>query len=83
MFRSSAPANNLNIPVINTQGIKKPAAPVSTGSFKSGDSVSHKTFGKGMILSVTPMGNDTLLEIAFEKVGTKKLFQNFAKLTKE
>ena len=35
-----------------------------------------------MILSVTPMGNDSLLEIAFEKVGTKKLMANFARLKK-
>ena len=28
------------------------------------------------------MGNDTLLEIAFEKAGTKKVMANFAKLTK-
>ena len=42
----------------------------------------HKTFGQGMVLSATPMANDTLLEIAFEKVGTKKLFANFARLEK-
>ena len=80
---SSFKENGVSAPIINTPGIKKPAPAAPAGSFKSGDSVSHKTFGKGMILSVTPMGNDTLLEIAFEKVGTKKLFQNFAKLTKE
>lgn len=47
-----------------------------------GDRVSHRTFGDGCILSVTPMGNDNLLEIAFEQVGTKKLMANFARLTK-
>ncbi|WP_243122625.1 hypothetical protein [Clostridium sp. KNHs216] len=40
--------------------------------FKVGDSVVHKTFGTGMILSVSPMGNDTLLEIAFEQARNKK-----------
>ena len=49
---------------------------------KAGDSVVHKTFGTGMILSASPMGNDTLLEIAFENVGTKKLMANFARLEK-
>ena len=78
----SSKIESLNIPIVGSGTVKKPAAAPS-GSFKTGDSVSHKTFGKGMILSTTPMGNDTLLEIAFEKVGTKKLFQNFAKLTKE
>ena len=48
--------------------------------FSVGDSVVHKTFGIGMILSVSPMGNDTLLEIAFDTVGTKKLMANFARL---
>ncbi len=44
--------------------------------------VRHKTFGEGMVVKVTPMGNDTLIEIAFDNVGTKKLMSNFAKLTK-
>lgn len=57
----------------------KPAAP---GTYKVGDTVGHKTFGVGVVLSATPMANDTLLEIAFDKVGTKKLFANFARLTK-
>lgn len=56
--------------------------PAPAGTYKPGDSVSHKTFGQGMVLSATPMANDTLLEIAFEKVGTKKLFANFARLQK-
>ena len=59
-----------------------PVKPVPTGTYKAGDTVSHKTFGQGLVLSATPMANDTLLEIAFEKVGTKKLFANFARLTK-
>ena len=61
-------------------GQKAPAAPA--GSFRAGDQVFHKTFGKGMVLSATPMGNDTLLEIAFEGIGTKKLMSNFARLKK-
>ena len=52
------------------------------GTFRAGDSVEHKTFGTGLVLTATPMANDTLLEIAFEKVGTKKLFANFARLNK-
>lgn len=51
-------------------------------TFCPGDSVCHKTFGHGMVLSVTPMGNDMLLEIAFDSIGTKKLMANFARLTK-
>ncbi len=59
---------------------KKPDLPVE--SFNTGDSVSHATFGTGVILSVKPMGNDALLEIAFDKAGTKKLMAKFAKLKK-
>ncbi|MDE7243496.1 MAG: UvrD-helicase domain-containing protein, partial [Oscillospiraceae bacterium] len=40
---------------------------------EAGDTVQHQTFGKGMVLSVRPMGNDALVEIAFDDVGTKKL----------
>ena len=38
-----------------------------------GDMVEHTAFGKGMVLSVRPMGGDALVEVAFDKVGTKKL----------
>lgn len=54
----------------------------STQSYQTGDRVEHKTFGEGKILSVTPMGNDNLLEIEFQTAGTKKLMSNFARLTK-
>ncbi len=50
------------------------------GNYAAGMRVEHKTFGEGLILSVTPMGNDTLLEIAFDTVGTKKLMAAYAKL---
>ncbi len=39
----------------------------------AGDQISHKTFGRGMVLSIMPMGGDALLEVAFDTVGTKKL----------
>lgn len=48
--------------------------------FRAGDRISHKIFGEGMVLSATPMSNDTMLEVAFDKVGTKKLMANFAKI---
>ena len=55
-----------------------PKAP--SANYKSGQLVSHKTFGRGMIITVTKMGNDNLLEIAFDNAGTKKLMSNFARL---
>ena len=52
-----------------------------TTSYSIGQTVKHNIFGQGMILNTTPMGNDQLLEIAFDSAGTKKLMANFAKLT--
>ncbi len=51
-------------------------------TYAVGDTVRHKSFGTGVILSTQPMGNDVLLEVAFDKAGTKKLMANFAKLEK-
>lgn len=45
-------------------------------AYSVGDTVRHKAFGTGVILSQTPMGNDTLLEVAFDRAGTKSLWQN-------
>ncbi|MBR5272549.1 MAG: UvrD-helicase domain-containing protein [Clostridia bacterium] len=60
----------------------KPAASAPTESFSIGDRVKHKVFGEGTVLSCQKMGNDTLLEIAFDTVGTKKVMAKFAKLSK-
>lgn len=54
-----------------------------TQSYSVGERIRHKVFGAGTILTVQPMANDTLLEIAFDTKGTKKVFANFAKLKKE
>jgi len=43
---------------------------------KPGDRVEHKTFGPGVVKSVTAIGGDHLLEIAFEQVGTKLMMGN-------
>ena len=58
-----------------------PKPKATTSAYSVGQTVAHKTFGKGMIISAKPMGNDCLLEIAFDTVGTKKLMAGFAKLT--
>lgn len=44
----------------------------------TGDCVQHKAFGHGMIVSAKPIGGDILLEIAFDKVGTKRLMAKSA-----
>ena len=48
-----------------------PSAPLM--QLRAGDSVRHNAFGDGMVLSVRPMGGDALVEVAFDKIGTKKL----------
>lgn len=59
----------------------KPA--VKSGTvYKKGDCVFHKVFGKGMIMKTEKMGNDTILEVAFDKAGTKTLMANFSKMEK-
>ena len=49
----------------------QPKAPIP--EFRKGDMVQHNVFGNGMVLSVLKMGNDAMLEIAFDQVGTKRL----------
>ena len=51
------------------------AAPASATMLQltPGDSVEHTAFGQGKVRSVRPMGGDALIEVAFDKVGTKKL----------
>ena len=65
--------------------VEKMAARIAaahTESFAAGDRVKHKVFGEGTVVSARAMGNDCLLEIAFDTVGTKKIMANFAKVEK-
>ncbi|MFA5658510.1 MAG: UvrD-helicase domain-containing protein [Oscillospiraceae bacterium] len=50
--------------------------------FAVGERVSHNIFGEGTILSAVKMSNDTMLEVAFDTKGTKKIMANFAKIKK-
>ena len=54
----------------------------SNDTFMVGEQVTHRVFGQGMIVSLRPMGNDVLMEIAFEKVGTKKIMANMGAVKK-
>lgn len=68
------------------RGFSKPAVTAGNRAplpeLKPGDTVEHKAFGTGVVASCRPMGNDVLLEIAFQKVGTKKLMARMANLKK-
>ena len=58
----------------------KPAVS-GTKTFKPGDVVDHKVFGRGVVLKATPAAGDTIVEIRFEKAGIKKTMANYAPLT--
>lgn len=70
-----------NVP--HTGGIGISQNKGKAGNFSTGETVIHDVFGEGMVISAKPMGNDELLEIAFEKFGTKKIMANFAKLRRK
>lgn len=61
----------------SSAGRKGPKMPVASGldteKFKKGDQVEHKAFGHGTISNLQNMGNDALIEIIFDGVGTKRL----------
>ena len=60
----------------------KPGTTKKPAKYSAGDRVDHDKFGEGTVLTVTPMGNDALLEIAFDEIGTKKIMSNFAMMKK-
>ena len=60
----------------------KPEAPATVCEWQVGDTVKHAAFGVGVVEASAPMGNDVMLTIAFEKVGTKKIMGKYSKLEK-
>lgn len=50
--------------------------------YSAGERVQHNVFGDGTVISVKPMANDAMLEVAFDNVGTKRIMANLAKLKK-
>ena len=45
---------------------------------QAGDLVEHTVFGRGTVVSVTPMARDAMVEIRFDGSGLKKLMLNSA-----
>ena len=62
-----------------------PSKPQVFTDYALGDNVRHKAFGSGVIVKMTPMGGDYLVEIHFAEIGTKKLMLRVAaqNMTKE
>ena len=61
---------------------KHKSANTEAVEYTVGERVKHNIFGEGTIVSVKKMASDSMLEIAFDKVGTKKIMATFAKLQK-
>ena len=64
----------------STAGASKaaPKAAAPRMEIQPGETVEHDAFGRGLVLSVRPMGGDALIEVAFDSVGTKKLMLKMA-----
>ena len=79
--RAPAPSERRRRPPMRDPGYTAPsaaAAPAGLLQLQKGDAIRHRTFGEGMVLSIRPMGNDALIEVAFDGVGTKKLMLRVA-----
>ncbi len=85
IFSQDAPWNRMKKERDMTTAMPKKTQKViaEADTFSVGDSVSHHIFGDGFVLSVKPMSNDVMYEIAFDKVGTKKIMGNYAKMSKK
>ncbi len=58
------------------------AAPSSDLQFSVGERINSRVFGDGTVLSVDYVGGDALMEVAFDRVGTKKIMAKYQKITK-
>lgn len=74
----SAPNGRSDRPRQSFPVYQPPKSAAELPDYRPGDTVRHTSFGQGMILSVSKMGNDALLEIAFDEKGTKRLMARTA-----
>lgn len=79
----ASPSGRFGTSTVGAAAPARPAASAGAGSksFKPGDVVEHKVFGRGVVLKATPAAGDTIVEIRFEKAGVKKTMANYAPLT--
>ena len=71
-YRDSSPKAAPQKPLAST--VRRASAPSAFMiQLNQGDMIEHTAFGKGMVMSVRPMGGDALVEVAFDTLGTKKL----------
>lgn len=51
----------------------KPANSVSSGEIRAGVKITHKVFGKGIVIAVKASGNDKQITVLFDSAGLKNL----------
>ncbi len=61
---------------------KQAASVPQTLQFSPGERINSRFHGDGTVLSVEYMGGDALLEVAFDRAGTKKIMAKYQKITK-
>lgn len=59
---------------------KSNVSAVKHTDYNEGDIVEHKVFGRGIILSIRKLSSDSILEVAFEEKGTKKIMAAMASM---
>ena len=59
-----------------------PMGSAKSEDYAVGDTVKHLKFGKGVVTSVVPAGNDQEITVDFERVGEKKMFASLVKMKK-
>jgi DNA helicase-2/ATP-dependent DNA helicase PcrA len=81
-FTSSAPSGQPS-PSASSVKLKSQVRPSGSNStpelkinLRKGDSIEHRVFGRGVVTDVSPVGGDSLLEIAFDEEGTKRMLLN-------
>lgn len=60
----------------------RPARAASSATFRPGQRVEHRQFGRGIVLNSTGAGDDEQVTVAFDGEGVKKLLVSFANLEK-
>ena len=61
---------------------KKPKAAEGEVDFKTGDKIEHDQWGVGTVITVTPSGNQTVIQAAFAGLGIKKFILGFSQVKK-
>ncbi len=81
--RQDIPYRQKRPPEPKAHSVSAPAAPkasAAAATFAVGDRVQHKAFGPGTLVKMTPMGGDFLIEVDFDRIGSKKLMLRAAAL---